>query len=202
VPTFETEYQEGVDMYIEAVDKGEADLIDDGFPPALRPKNLDGEWDDYPQLPTPLSSLGMAQLQDLIGRFTAWHSYALELLPDAVARKNSIAGAKEFAWSKIRRSYKGTVSDKDDQARVDSRYVELNSGYETAAYRASKLKAIVDGLNREIETVSRAITALADRGETEGRGVGGIMRANQVRGVIAAPKKDVLNGFRRRRRGE
>lgn len=169
----DAEYTAGIRKYEQAVDKGEAELMDMGFPPAQRPKDKDGNLADRPELPVHLSTKTMADLQDLLAYFTAWHSYAIEYLPRAASDRNAAESARDFAWAKIRKSKQGTVSDKDNATRTDVRYVEANAHYETCDYKYRKLKAICEGLMREIDTLSRAISALSDRKYVEGQQVMG-----------------------------
>lgn len=154
-------YQEGMRAYDQAVDKGEAMLLKMGFPPAERPVDEHGVFADRPTLPPKLSSLSMSELQDLMGWFTAWYSYALEALPQVTAERNAAENKKEFAWSAIRAEKRSkTTKDKDDEARTDARYVQTNTDYETAEYRYKRVSAVCRGLEREIDTISRAQTAL------------------------------------------
>lgn len=194
--TLDDNYEHAMSTYEQAVDRGEAELINMGFPPAARPMIEDGKLDDRPSLPATISNLSMSQLQDLLSYFTAWHSYAIEHLPRAVSQRNAAENARDFAWASIRRHARGTVSDKDNQTRTDTRYIEANALYETCDFKARKIKAICDGLMREIDTLSRAITALEQRRNSEGRQVVGEHRGDQVN---AGPsfRNSVLNQFRK-----
>ena len=61
-----------------------------------------------------------------------------------------------------------TVSEKDDRTRTDSRYVAQTANLLTQEYAYGTLRNICRGLEREIETISRVITALELRTHSEG----------------------------------
>lgn len=187
-------YEAGIRAYDQAVDKGEASLIRMGFPPAERPVDEHGTFADRPTLPPKLSTLSMPELQDLMGWFTAWHSYALEALPQVTAERNSALNKKDFAWSAIRAEKRGkTTKDKDDETRVDARYIQVSTEFETADYRHKVVSAVCRGLEREIDTISRAQSALEKRFGGYGKHVGG------ERAVVRT--QNVMNVFRSRREG-
>ena len=77
-------YHDALDTYHGALEDGAAKLERMGFPKAGRPTDIHGELADRPVLPPNLSSMGMAELQDLLGYFTAWHTYAIERPPKRV----------------------------------------------------------------------------------------------------------------------
>ena len=200
MPTTEAEYTEGVGLYARAVDKGNAEMAMMGFPPAERPRR-DGELADRPQLPERISDKSMSELLDLLVWYTAWYDYANSLMPDARTEKTSIESARDFAWAKIRRE-KGTektVSDKDDATRTDLRYIKLNADLETADYKYNMLKAISEGLYRDIETISRAITGIEHKFNAEGHRYTGERVANKHNSAQSHPGRlDVLSRFRKR----
>lgn len=198
MPTFEAELGAGLKVYEQAIDKGEAELMTMGFPPASRPRTSSGELAERPGLPVNMSDMSMSDLQNLLAWFTAWHSYAIEHLPRATKDRDAAETAKDFAWAKVRREKRGTVSDKNDATITDVRYIEANAYYETCDYKHRKLKAVCDGLYREIETISRAITALEQRKHAEGHYIVGERRGYRY-GAAATdtPKRaDVLQHFR------
>ena len=196
----EAEFTQGVNMYAQALDKGDAELMEMGFPAAQRPKRGD-ELADRPQLPEHISDLNMAQLLDLLVWYTAWYDYANNLMPQARSEKTSTETSRDFAWAKIRRenSDAGTVSDKDDATRTDLRYIKLNAALETADYKYNMLKAISEGLYRDIETISRAITGLSDRFNNEGHRYTGERVAKMgSRSPLPIERMNVLSRFRKR----
>jgi hypothetical protein len=196
----EAEFTQGVSTYAQAVDRGDADLTMMGFPQAERPKS-NGELADRPELPERISDLTMTQLIDLLNWYTAWFDYATNLMPKARSEKTSLETARDFAWAKIRRekTLERTVSDKDDATRTDLRYIQLNARLETADYKYNMLKAISEGLYRDIETISRAITCLEHKYNAEGHRFTGERVANRNNASQSHPgRADVLARFRRR----
>jgi hypothetical protein len=197
MPTTEADYSQGVSIYGQAIDKGDVDLTKWGFPTAERPKRGD-ELADRPSLPERISNLDMASLLDLLVWYTAWYDYANNLVPAARTAKNTAESARDFAWAKIRREkvLEKTVSDKDDATRTDLRYIRLNADLETADYKYTMLKAIAEGLYRDIESISRAITGLEQRGNVDWHKYSGERRANS--GGVGPSRTDVLSRFRRK----
>jgi len=180
-------YQDGIRAYDQAVDKGEAQLLKMGFPPAERPVDSQGIFADRPTLPPKLSALSMSELQDLMGWFTAWYSYALEALPQVAAERNSAFNKKDFAWASIRSEKRSKTSkDKDDEARTDARYVQANTDFETADYRHKRVSAVCRGLEREIETISRAQSALEKRVNGFGKTVSGERAVARTQSAMGA----------------
>jgi hypothetical protein len=198
---YEVEYAQGLKIYEQAVDKGEADLMSMGFPPAQRP-HVGGTLADRPTLPMNLGDLSMQELQNLLGYFTAWHSYAIELVPRALSERNAADSSKAFSWAKTRKSKEGTVQDKNDDTQTDGRYIEANAYYETCECKYRKLKAVEDGLLREIETISRAQTGLERRQESDGhQGAGEHKgRSNTGPSFTTVSKQNVMARFRAKRR--
>jgi hypothetical protein len=197
--SFEKEYKAGVQAYEEVVDKGEMEMADMGFPPAERPVDTTGEFGIRPKLPAKLSVLSMAEMQDLMGWFTSWYSYSMEMLPRVTADKNAAASKKDFAWAKIRNEKRGTVSDKDNGTRVDSRYVAINTEYEKLEYKYRHLAAVCKSLEREIDTISRAQSALEQRNHGEGSRVSGERTGRRMETAMAGFRngKGVMARFRR-----
>jgi len=193
--SFTMSYQDGMNAYDQAVDKGEADLIKMGFPPAERPIDHLGHLGDRPTLPPRMSVLTMAELQDLMGWFTTWHSYALEVLPQVAADRNAALQKKDFAWANLRGEKRGkTTKDKDDEVTSDGRFVAVNANFEILDYKFKKLTAICKGLEREIDTISRSQSALEQRTGAHGHVVAGERSLDRNR------NQSVMNGFRSRRR--
>ena len=202
MPILEANYEQGMAAYEQAADKGDAELIKMGFPRSQRPMiTIDGvqQFADRPTLPERLSDLSMSDLQDLLGWFTAWHSYSIEQVPPVRIMRNTTEAARDFAWAKIRKEKKGTVSDKNDATRTDMRYVQANTAYETADYMYNMVKGITEGLYREIETISRAISGLEQKFSAEGHRYSGERRGTSAHvGPSFKPafKPDVMARFR------
>ena len=113
--------------------------------------------------------------------------------------RNTTEAARDFAWAKIRKEKKGTVSDKNDATRTDMRYVQANTAYETADYMYNMVKGITEGLYREIETISRAISGLEQKFSAEGHRYSGERRGTSAHvGPSFKPafKPDVMARFR------
>ena len=202
MPILEANYEQGMAAYEQAADKGDAELIKMGFPRSQRPMiTIDGvqQFADRPTLPERLSDLPMSDLQDLLGWFTAWHSYSIEQIPPVRIMRNTAEAARDFAWAKIRKEKKGTVSDKNDATRTDMRYVQANTAYETADYRFKMIKGITEGLYREIETISRVIAGQEQKFSAEGHRFTGERRGASMHiGPSFKPtfKTDVMARFR------
>jgi hypothetical protein len=197
MPITEAEYGQGITLYAQAVDKGDADMSMMGFPQAERPRRGE-DLADRPYLPERISDLTMSQLLDLLNWYTAWYDYANSLVPKARTTKNTAESARDFAWAKIRREKinEKTVSDKDDATRTDLRYIKLNADLETADYKFTMLKAITEGLYRDIETISRVITGCEHKSNVDGHRYTGERKANNMGSGPA--RSDVLSVFRRK----
>ena len=195
--SFEYDINSGLEVYERITAEGEEAMGRMGFPPAQRPRNDDGSLADRPTLPQRVSVLSMSELQDFLAYFTSWHSYAIEMLPDAACEKNAAEVARDFVWAKIRKGMEGTVQDKNDRTRTDQRFIDANARYETCFYKHGKIKSICDALEREIDTLSRAITALEQRTKVEGAQVSGERRGYKMR---SGPNiQNVMASFRRKK---
>ena len=194
----EAKYEQGMATYEQAVDKGDAELVKRGLPRAQRPMvtvNGEQQFADRPTLPERLSDLSLSDLQDLLGWFTAWYSYTIEQVSPAKTMRNTAEAARDFAWATIRKEKKGTVSDKNDATRTDLRYIQANAAYETADYMYNLIKAMSEGMHREIETISRSIAGLEQKFNIEGHRYSSERRGTAMR---AGPsfKPDVMARFR------
>lgn len=204
--SFEIRYDEALDMLDESLDKAEADVITMGLNIATRPTDRRGEFADVPRMPEDLSGVNFSQLQKLIGQFTEWYGYAIGQLKRAEGARNTAEEKKTTAWSILRKLKTGTVSDKDDSVRTDSRYVRVVAHYNYCDTKYRLLVGIVEGLKRDIETISRAATVLENRVGAEGRGVaiGRKGRAEQASEAFRSDKRGasgrVLDTFRKGRR--
>lgn len=197
VAAFEVPFEEGLEKYDEAIDRAEGDVVRAGLGVAARPR-YGNEPAQRPMIPDDLSELGLAELSHLLGVLTRWHSYAIGQKVIAGNQRDAAAEKKAFAWKYIRRLKEGTVSDKDDSAGIDIRYVEVEAQYRYHDSKYSLLVGMVDALKRETETVSRTVEVLRQRIETEGRDVGVGRHANrQNRQEDQAKRHDsVSNIFR------
>lgn len=171
MPSFETNYDDGLALYDDAIDQAEAEVISRGLPVSTKPIGRDGEFQQFPTMPPDLSVVKFPELQRKIGEFTAWFSYAIGQLKLAEGYRNAAEKKRSFAWSRIRKLKSGTVSDKDDAVRTDDRYVRVDAHYEHCDAKVRLYGAIVEGLKRDIETISRAASVLEARTGVEGRGV-------------------------------
>jgi hypothetical protein len=165
------QYDDGLSVYDNAVDEAEAAVINMGLPLNTRPVGRDEEFADVPRMPIDLSKSSFQELTYLIGRFTEWYGYSVGQLKLAEGRRNAAEKKRTFAWSRIRKLKSGTVSDKDDAVRTDSRYLNVDGRYEHWDAMVRLLGGIVEGLKRDVETISRSITVLESRTGAEGRGV-------------------------------
>lgn len=171
MPHLEASYEEGVRSYTQTVTQGDDELAQMGFPQAQHPVTSNGELLARPQIPNSVSNLSLAQISDYMILLTGWYSYALEVLPTVLSEKNAAESARDFAWSKIRKSHEGRVADKDDETRCDARYIEADTRYQTCEYKYRRIKAICDGLLREIETLSRVINGKEQDARATGLGL-------------------------------
>jgi len=197
--SFEVTYDEGMKVYSEAPDKAEAAIIDMGLSVSTRPTDRAGEFDEFPHLPPDLSLCSFAEIQRLIGQFTTWYGYAIGQLKLAEGQRNAAEKRRTFAWSRIRKTKSGTVADKDDETRLDRRYVEADANFEFCDTKYRLLVGIVDGLKRDIETVSRSYAVLESRQNAEGKAVG-ISRRPGPGQDRRDTHQSVLDKFRRGRR--
>jgi len=215
--SFEMEYDSGLALYDDAIDSAEAEIIGRGLPISSKPLAADGMFAQFPCMPPDLSNTSFPELQRLIGQFTAWFGYAIGQLKMAEGYRNAAEKQRAFAWSSIRRLKSGTVSDKDDAVRTDRRYMTIDAKYEHCDAKVRVYGAIVEGLKRDIETISRAASVLEARTGVEGRGVavsrkGRIEAARETfrssRRYVEEPPSDYapnnrragLDVFRKRRR--
>lgn len=168
---FEMEYDEGLALYDDAIDDAETEIISRGLPTSSKPLAADGMFAQFPLMPADLSITTFPELQRLIGQFTAWFGYAISQLKLAEGYRNAAEKQRAFSWSSIRRLKSGTVSDKDDAVRTDRRYMTIDAKYEHCDAKVRVYGAIMEGLKRDIETISRAASVLEARTGVEGRGV-------------------------------
>lgn len=189
---FAPKFEDGLKGYDNATEEAIEDLHKMGLGVATRPEDEEGEFADRPVLPPDLSALTFVQTQKLMGQFSAWYDYAVGQLKVAEVRRNGADEKKGFAWSAIRKLKEGTVDDKNDDTRTDSRFMDVNSQYHYCDSLVRMLQGIVEGLKRDIETISRAATIMADR-----QGVGGRAVSVERKG---RNRSDVLTKFRTGRR--
>lgn len=168
---FEMDYDEGIALYDDAINRAEEEIINRGLPIASKPLGKNGDFARFPVMPADLSNTNFEELQRLIGQFTAWFGYSIGQLKMAEGQRNAAEKQRSFAWSSIRKLKSGTVSDKDDATRTDRRYMTIDAHYEHCDAKVRVYGAIVEGLKRDIETVSRAASVLEARTGVEGRGV-------------------------------
>lgn len=168
---FELDYDDGIALYDNAIKQAEDEVIKRGLPISSMPLGVDGDFAKFPCMPSDLSRTNFQELQRLIGQFTAWFGYAIGQLKLAEGFRNAAEKQRSFAWSSIRALKSGTVSDKDDAVRTDSRYVRIDAHYEHCDALVRIYGAIVEGLKRDIETISRAASVLEARTGVEGRGI-------------------------------
>lgn len=168
---FETGYDDGLALYDDAIDQAEAEVIGRGLPVSTKPVGRDGDFAQFPTMPPDLSITQFPEMQRKIGEFTAWFGYAIGQLKLAEGWRNAAEKKRSFAWSRIRKLKSGTVSDKDDAVRTDDRYVKVDAHYEHCDAKVRIYGAIVEGLKRDIETISRAASVLEARTGVEGRGM-------------------------------
>ena len=204
--SFEVRYDDALNMLDESLDQAEADVISMGLNVATRPIDRRGEFADVPRMPSDLSKVTFQELQKLIGQFTEWFGYAVGQLKRAEGARNTAEEKKTTAWAIIRKLKTGTVSDKDDAVRTDARYVRVVAHYNYCDTKYRLLVGIVEGLKRDIDTISRAATVLENRMGAEGRGVavGRKGRAEQAGEAFRSSRRGggggVLDTFRKGRR--
>jgi hypothetical protein len=191
-------FEEGLKLYDEAIDRAEDDLVHIGLPLPTRPMDREGELLDMPQLPDDLTDLSPRDLGDLLSVFSRWFEYATGQYKLARGRRNGGEKKRGFAWASIRQKKNGTVSDKDDHTRTDSRYMNVDADFEYGDAKLGLLEGIVRGLERDIDTISRAITVMDQRLGVEGRGAAASRRRRDESGgggqfQTARRGKDVLS---------
>lgn len=193
----ELRFEEGLALYDEAIDRAEEDLVHIGLPLPTRPMDRAGELLDLPMMPEDLSELTPQELGDMLATFSRWFEYASGQYKMARGRRNGNEKKRGFAWSAIRQKKSGTVSDKDDNTRTDIRYMNVDADFEYTDAKLGLLEGIVRGLERDIETISRAITVMDQRLGVEGRGAAASKRRRHGsgRGHYQEPQKrdDVLS---------
>lgn len=214
MPSFEVEYDEGLALYDNAIDTAEAEIISRGLPISTKPLDVNGDFARFPCMPADLGDTTFLEMQKLIGQFTSWFAYAIGQLKLAEGYRNAAEKQRSFAWSSIRKLKTGTVSDKDDSVRTDRRYMTIDAKYEHCDAKVRVYGAIVEGLKRDIETISRAASVLEARTGVEGRGIA-VGRKGRVQAATSAfrsgrrypedaPEERVrwggLEAFKRRRR--
>lgn len=184
----EVRYEEGLAQYDEVMGQVEDELIEMGFPLPSRPSQGDNMM-DLPDLPVDLTQFSARELGALLSEFSAWYGYAAGQLKLARGQRNVTEKKRSYGWSRIRKTKQGTVSDKDDDTRTDSRFIQVDSEFEYSDAKLELLKGITDGLLRDIETISRAITVMEQRINVDGA----------VAGAARRGRGDMSNRFRRRR---
>ena len=201
-------FEAGSRAYDDVPDAVEDNIAAMGFGVATRPSQ-DGHFQDLPSMPLNLGEKSFEYLQTLMGKYTAWYSYAMHQFQLSSVSRNAAEKKRSFVWSRLRRALRdGTVADKDDAVRVDRRFVQADTEYEYQDGRYRILNGITDSLKRDIDTVSRSISALENRIYSEGRGVS---TANKDPGKAAQafrrgrrvqhdprPKPSTLDAFRKK----
>jgi hypothetical protein len=199
MPNYEVTLEEGLGAYGAAPEEAEDAIIRAGLSVATRPVDPRGEFEEFPSLPYDLSAASFPELQRLIGKFTEWYDYAIGQQKLAEGMRNAAEKQRTVAWARIRRTKSGTVSDKDDATRLDKRYIEVDARFEFRDSQYRLLVGIVEGLKRDIETISRAASVLESRTGAEGKGVG-LDRKSRQRDRRNREQTSVLNTFRRGRK--
>lgn len=166
---FEIPHGEGLAMYDRAIDESDELIARMGLSVAQRPTLRSGDFAEYPALPPDLGEYGFREIGLLLGTFTAWYDYAIGQHKTAVGRRNVAEKKRAFSWAKIRQEKTGTVSDKDDQTRIDERFVSVDYEYEMWSDITNKLQGIVDGLKRDIDTISRVVATIEGNIHVHGR---------------------------------
>ena len=209
--SFEVRYDDALQMLDESLDQAEADVISMGLNVATRPTYRSGEFADVPRMPEDLSRATFSELQRLIGQFTEWFGYAVGQLKRSEGARNTAEEKKTTAWSILRKLKSGTVSDKDDNVRTDTRYVRVVAHYNYCDTKYRLLVGIVEGLKRDIDTISRSATVLENRVGAEGRGVavsrkgraeeaGRTFRSSRRGGIDSGGSDGILDTFRKGRK--
>src|SRR5512137_1416361 len=205
---FEIGYEEGLKKYDDAMDEAEARLIQMGLSLGERPLQKSGEFADIPNMPPHLNEVSISALHNLLGQFTAWYGYANGQLRHAEVRRTGGTSNTNLSWAKIRGLKEGTVSDRDDAVRIDSRYVNVDSEFLRDESLTLYLIAIRDTMQRNIETISRAIEAVRLQMNIEGRGAAVARhKTNEATREVfnksrrtELPKKSATDVFKRRGR--
>jgi hypothetical protein len=185
--THEVRYEEGLAQYDEVMERVEQDLIDAGFPLPSRPSRGD-DLCALPDLPIDLTQFSSRELGALLSEFSAWYSYSAGQLKLARGHRNVAEKRRAYGWSRIRKTKQGTVADKDDDTRTDSRFIQVDTEFEYADAKLELLKGITDGLLRDVETISRAIAVMEQRLSVDGA----------VAGAARRGRKEMGDRFRRR----
>ena len=162
-------FEEGLQIYDDAIERAEESLIEMGLPLPPRPSDRHGNLLDMPYLPEDLQDMSPRELGDLLVTFSRWFEYASGQLKKFRGRRNVCEKKRAWAWSEIRKKKTGTVSDKDDETRTDIRYVNVDAEFECEDHKHGLLDGIVRGLERNTETISRNITVMDQRLGVEGR---------------------------------
>ena len=168
---FDLRYGEGISIYDDALERADNDLIRLGLQPPERPMDPEtGELESSPTLPSDLSDYSPSELGAVLGEFTQWFSYATYQFKHIKVERNVRQVQKDFSWGAIRKKKTGTVSDKDNSTRTDSRYVEIGAEFEYADAKLELVGALVKGMEKSIDTISRTITVMEQRLGVEGVG--------------------------------
>ena len=191
---FDMRFEDGTNAYDSAVDEAMDDVVKRGLGVPSRPLE-NGELGDCPELPH-LGEIGPSDLVVLLGVFTQWYSYAKGQEREAEIMKNAAEKKRAYAWSRVRKSKTGTVNDKDDQVRIDSRFINVDRDFEIADGRQRLIMGVVEGLKRDVETISRAITVWEQINFAEKRG-GNAGKGN--RPAPGAKAREAFGGRRSRR---
>ena len=189
---FAMDFEECLKQYSSAPDEAEAAVAAMGLSHAQRPLDNRGNPADLPELPD-LSESSPADLARYISVFTAWYTYAHGRLVYFRKLRDVEAKKREFAWSYLRRRKDGTVADKDDLVRTDSRFVEIDRQYTYVDDVTQDLDCIVKNLDLNVKTISRVITVMEQRLGVEGFGA-------QVERKKTQQRADVMRHFTRGKR--
>jgi hypothetical protein len=165
VPKFETPVEADkilapkIQIYKDAVDPGDTKL-----PPNPGEKRVPGvEYDDdgLPMLPNDLTAIGSRELGQLFHAVEVWHEYLNSILTESDAQTVAAREARDLTKAYIKEDLKAKdvpAKDRDENFRLDPRYIHTNSEYLRLRVATDRVEAIKNRLSKRFQLISREIT--------------------------------------------
>lgn len=183
--------------------------LGDGVKPQLEEDHLaiyrkarEGDYFDG-VLPSSLSRLSVPQIDSLHTLCTAWLAYVSHQKLRYIAKKNFLKAKKDTAWGSIRDWYRTYLKSQGvaatarnqaagDLAILDMRFIEANAAYLQVSSLLEIIEVAVEIAERNVETVSRSLTAkgIVVEGHARGRADGGSRMPSVARHISGRGREE------------
>lgn len=196
--TFYPRVKERLDeMGMSSMDKPVLDETHEGIFTGLKP----GQYYDG-RLPTVIRSLSLDQMRALLSIVTNWYTYILQQASLVSAELSEAKRQREFMWSMIRTRMKDQarragVKVPDvritDLAMLDQRFIDVDARLAEIDTLDNCVQAMLRSAGHNLKTVSRDITVIQIKIESEarGRGLGGNVPSRFAQQHVYTPRTPV-----------